>query len=55
MKVGQKAQGQEVIGKLCVSRHGSRMTRRAANALEKQFETKVRRQGKKECGEREQA
>ncbi len=55
MNVGQKAQGQEQYGKLCVSRHGSRMTKRAANTLEKRFETKVRRQGKKECEEREQA
>ena len=49
MKVGKKGTGQENISKLCVSRHGSRMTVRGANALEKVIETKVRRAGKKEC------
>ncbi len=52
MNTGTKAQGQEQYGKLCVSRHGSRMTKRAANALEKKLETKVRRSGKKACEER---
>ncbi len=52
MKVGSKAQGQEQYGKFFVSRHGSRMTKRAANALEKTLETKVRQAGKKECQER---
>lgn len=48
MKVGKKAQGQEQYGKLCVSRHGSRMTVRAANSLEKALETKVRQAARRE-------
>lgn len=49
MKVGKKATGQEQYGKMCVSRHGRRMTIRGANALEKAIETRVRREGKKQC------
>lgn len=48
MKVGKKAQGQETFGKYCVARHTSRMTKRAANACEKVFETKVRQAAKRE-------
>ena len=48
MKTGKKAQGPAQYGKLCVSRHGSRKTVRAANALEKAVETKVRQAAKKE-------
>lgn len=48
MKVGKKAQGQAHYGKLCVSRHGRRMTVRAANSLEKALETKVRQAAKRE-------
>jgi hypothetical protein len=52
MKVGKKATGQEHLGKMLVSRHGSRGSVRGANALEKVYETRVRRQGKKACEER---
>jgi hypothetical protein len=52
MGVGQKATGQEAFGKWCVSRHSRRMSKRSANALEKVFETRVRRQGKRECQDR---
>jgi hypothetical protein len=45
MKVGQKAQGQDQFGKLCVVRHG-RGSKRGANAAEKVYETRVRRAGK---------
>jgi hypothetical protein len=48
MKVGKKATGQESYAKYCVRRHGTRMTVRAANALEKAIETKVRQAGKRE-------
>jgi hypothetical protein len=51
MGVGKKATGQETLGKMLVSRHGD-MSKRSANALEKVYETRVRRQGKRECNER---
>ena len=51
MGVGKKATGQETLGKLLVSRHGD-MCKRACNAMEKVFETRVRRQGKRACQER---
>jgi hypothetical protein len=50
MGVGKKATGQETLGKMLVSRHGD-MCKRSANALEKVYETRVRRQGKRECNE----
>ena len=37
--------------KWCVARHTSRMTRRAANACEKAFETATRREGHRAVAE----
>ncbi len=51
MKVGQKATGQEPYGKWCVDRH-HKLSKRSCNALEKVYETRVRRQGKRACQER---
>ena len=51
MRVGKKATGQEALGKMLVSRHGD-TCKRACNALEKVYETRVRRQGKRACQER---
>jgi hypothetical protein len=51
MGVGKKATGQETLGKMLVSRHGD-TCKRACNAMEKVYETRVRRKGKRECAER---
>ena len=51
MRVGKKATGQEAFGKMLVSRHTDQ-SKRSCNALEKVYETRVRRQGKRACQER---
>lgn len=51
MQVGKKATGQEHLGKMLVSRHTG-ASKRSCNALEKVYETRVRRQGKREAAER---
>lgn len=51
MGVGKKATGQQMLGKMLVARHGD-MCKRSANALEKVYETRVRRQGKRQAAER---
>jgi hypothetical protein len=48
---GTKGQGQSHQGKLVVARHNSKMSKRAANALEKAHETRVRQASKKLCRE----
>lgn len=53
MRVGKKAQGQTGYGKLCVARHSPRMSKAAANALEKACETRVRQERKKLVREQE--
>lgn len=50
MGVGKKATGQQSGGKQCVDRHAD-TCKRACNAMEKIYETRVRRQGKRECAE----
>lgn len=52
-KVGTKAQGQDHNGKLCVRRHGSKMSKGTAHRCEKAFETKVRQAAKKEIREQD--
>lgn len=49
--MGKKAQGQDPLGKYCVERH-QKTSKRTLNAIEKVFETRVRRAGKKACQER---
>ena len=56
MQVGKKGTGQEVLGKMLVTRHGNGAKsggKRTANACEKVYEVRVRRAGKRACLERE--
>lgn len=48
MRVGAKAQGQDIWAKLVNRRHGHG-PRRGCNAVEKDAETKVRQAGRKAC------
>jgi len=52
MGVGKKATGQQPWSKWCVERH-QKTCKRTLNAMEKRYETRVRRQGKRECQERD--
>lgn len=54
MKVGFKAQGQDVLAKLVNIRHGH-SPRRSCNRVEKAVETKVRQAGRKACRDGSQA
>ena len=53
MRIGSKAQGQDVRAKSCVMRHGHKRgaSRRSYAAAEKAAETRVRQAGKKACKE----
>lgn len=51
MQSGSRLKKLEVMGKMLISRHGSRGSKRSANAAEKAVETKTRQQSKKLCRE----
>ena len=54
MQVGKKGRGEKnVLGKLCVQHHTSRMRHGKGRRIEKAIETACRKAGKKACGERE--
>ena len=52
MQVGFRVQGRVKWGKWCVERH-QKTCKRTLNAMEKEYETRVRRAGKRACQERD--